>query len=151
MINVLQNLEDKSGEHGETGGGSTARPSRQDNRHNFAAIDLASAASEKHFEERERELDRKIEALTEAAQEKRTENEKIAAEVRDSQKEMEAKREEAESLEKILFELNGNRRVEKTVRKKHQLMMKIKEQHELMENLQSQLNTYMYKSFPSLG
>ena len=34
---------------------------------------------------------------------------------------------------------------------RNQMVRKIKEQHELLVSLQEQLDTYMYRSFPSLG
>ena len=34
---------------------------------------------------------------------------------------------------------------------RNQIVRKIKEQHELLVSLQEQLDTYMYRSFPSLG
>lgn len=48
------------------------------------------------------------------------------------------------------FALRKNR-VTTVVMRRALLIRKIKEQHELLLNLQDQVDTFMYRSFPSLG
>jgi hypothetical protein len=42
-------------------------------------------------------------------------------------------------------------RMTRVVMRRSVLVHKIKEQHDLLLSLQDQLDTYMYRSFPSLG
>lgn len=116
----------------------------------YAILDKAATASETYLKTRLKQLEETVKEIQAAADEKDAENARLEAEVKELEGKLQAEREV--SRDAIMFELNDNQpqRMQR-IMKRNRMIAKIKEQQSVMMNLQEQLDSYMHKSFPSLG
>lgn len=116
----------------------------------YAILDKAATASETYLKNRLKQLEETVKEIKLATEDKDAENARLEAEVKELEAKLQAEREV--SRDAILFELTDNQpqRMQR-IMKRNRMIAKIKEQQSVMMNLQEQLDTYMHKSFPSLG
>ena len=115
----------------------------------YSNLDKASRATEQYLKKKINEYDRinaDLKAMTKA---KHEENKKLEREVFALQSMVERKRTEVE--EEYEAELEDRPERMQRIVQRNQLVQKIKEQNEVLMAMQEQLDTYMFKSFPSLG
>ena len=115
----------------------------------YSNLDKASRATEQYLKKKIHEYDQINADLKEMTKAKHEENKKLEREVFALQCMVDRKRKEVEED----FEPEMEDRPERMNRivQRNQLVQKIKDQNEVLMAMQEQLDTYMFKSFPSLG
>ena len=116
----------------------------------YSQLDKASKTTEEYLDKRLDELEKARKSVKEAVRAKEEENARLEKETKLLEAEVEAEKLELEKKRSEVLELEGGNRLGRMM-KKNTLIHKIKEQHELILSLQDQLDTYMFRSFPSLG
>ena len=121
----------------------------------YAQLDRSARASDAYLARRSAELDATLEELRQAVAAKEEESDRLQVEVEAMEAEAERGRDEVREMEESLLELQGGdgsqHQGAARARQRNLLQQKIQEQHELILSLQEQLDTYIYRSFPSLG
>ncbi len=121
----------------------------------YAQLDRSSRASDAYLSRRSAELDETLRAMDEAIRAKDEETARLEAEAEALEAEAEVARADLEEKERRLEDLRGDAGVGEggaaMAMQRNKLQQKIQEQHELILSLQEQLDTYIYRSFPSLG
>ena len=115
----------------------------------YSNLDKASRATEQYLKKKIHEYDQINDDLKEMTKAKHEENKKLEREVFALQCMVERKRKEIE--EDFEAELEDRPERMQRIVQRNQLVQKIKEQNEVLMAMQEQLDTYMFKSFPSLG
>jgi hypothetical protein len=116
----------------------------------YAILDRAATASEDYLKDRLKQLQQAHADILAAAEEKEIENITLKEEIDVQCRQLDREREFGKQA--VMFELEDNQpqRMQRIVRR-NKLVHKIKEQQDVLMNMQEQLDTYMYRSFPSLG
>ena len=115
----------------------------------YSNLDKASRATEQYLKKKINEYDQINADLKDMSKAKHEENKKLEREVFALQCMVERKRKEVE--EDYEAELEDRPERMQRIVQRNQLVQKIKDQNEVLMAMQEQLDTYMYKSFPSLG
>ncbi len=116
----------------------------------YAQLDKSTRASDAYLAARASELEATLKEVREAVKNKEAESDKLEEEVEKMEEEVRRREKEVEEKERRLKEADGGRGVQMAMQR-NKLQQKIQEQHELILSLQGQLDTYIYRSFPSLG
>ncbi len=122
----------------------------------YAQLDRSSRSSDAYLGRRSEELDATLEELRAAINEKEAESDALEEEVSAAEAAAARERDEVDRLEGRLAALQGGgdgpqQQGAARAMQRNLLQQKIQEQHELILSLQEQLDTYIYRSFPSLG
>lgn len=117
----------------------------------YLQLDNSSKSANAYLNQRKDELDAKLSELAEKREVKDDENLGLLLEVENLAVAIQLQKKCVEDKEAKLAEMEKHDRVTTVVMRRALLSRKIKEQHELLLNLQDQVDTYMYRSLPSLG
>lgn len=117
----------------------------------YLQLDNSSKSANHYLNQRTYELDAKLAELVDKRQIKDSENLGLLEEVEQLEEEVKVQKKYVEEKEAKLAELEKGDRVTTVVMRRALLIRKIKEQHEMLLSLQDQVDTFMYRSFPSLG
>ncbi|XP_059089749.1 cilia- and flagella-associated protein 43-like [Tigriopus californicus] len=113
----------------------------------YSRLDKSTQQTDQYLTERLEQLKAESESIKMATQKKETNNSKL-------QDEIYVLANEIEETRKIVQESTPRDKSDERIAramKRNRLVIKIKEQNELIVNLRDQLDTYMFSSFPSLG
>ena len=114
----------------------------------YSNLDKASRVTEQYLKKKIKEYDQINSDLREMTKDKDEKNKKLEQEVAALELMVERKRKEIE--EEFEVELADRPARMHQIVRRNQLVQKIKEQNEVLMAMQEQLDTYMFKSFPSL-
>ena len=116
----------------------------------YAILDKAATASETYLKNRAKHLDEIMSDIESQEAAKDEENRQLEAEIATLEKSIENAKDP--NKDSVVFELQDNQpqRMQRIMRR-NRLIQKIKDQEDVMLNLQEQLDNYMHRSFPSLG
>ena len=116
----------------------------------YAILDKAATASESYLKGRLKKEDEQLAEIQKATEEKDRENEVLQQEIKELEEKLQKEREANKDVIALEMEENQPQRMRRIMRR-NQVIQKIKEQQDLMDSLQDQLENYMHRSFPSLG
>ena len=116
----------------------------------YAILDKAATASESYLKGRLKKEDELLAEIQKATEEKDRENEVLQQEIKELEEKLQKEREANKDVIALEMEENQPQRMRRIMRR-NQVIQKIKEQQDLMDSLQDQLENYMHRSFPSLG
>ena len=116
----------------------------------YAILDKAATASESYLKGRLKKEDEQLAEIQKATEEKDRENEVLQQEIKELEEKLQKERDANKDVIALEMEENQPQRMRRIMRR-NQVIQKIKEQQDLMDSLQDQLENYMHRSFPSLG
>lgn len=116
----------------------------------YAILDKAATASEAYLKSRYQHLEGILADVKNATHEKEVENSQLQEEIATLQAEIEKSKDPKK--DNVMFELQDNQPARMNrIMKRNRMVQKIKDQQELLMKLHDQLDSYMHRSFPSLG
>ena len=116
----------------------------------FAALDKANKQREVFHDRRMEELDNIVKSFEEMIEAKKQENEALLAEVIELEKQVEDDNKDLVEQTKAMEEEQATQRLTR-VMKRNKLAEQIKEQQELLISLQEQVDSFVLRTFPTLG
>ena len=116
----------------------------------FSALDKANKQRETFHARRMEELEAVIASYEEMIEAKRAENEALLAEVTEMERAVEEENRELVERTKEVEEAQAKLRLTR-VMKRNKLADQFKEQQELLVSLQEQVDTFVLRTFPTLG
>ena len=116
----------------------------------YAILDKAATASESYLKGRLKTIEEQLAEIHKATEEKDNENQVLQHQIKELEAQLQKER--GANKDAIALEMAENQpqRMRRIMRR-NQVIQKIKEQQDLMDSLQDQLENYMHRSFPSLG
>lgn len=116
----------------------------------YAILDKAATASESYLKGRLKTIEEQLAEIEKATEEKDNENQVLQHQIKELEAQLQKER--GANKDAIALEMAENQpqRMRRIMRR-NQVIQKIKEQQDLMDSLQDQLENYMHRSFPSLG
>ena len=116
----------------------------------YAILDKAATASESYLKGRLKTIEEQLSEIDKATEEKDNENQVLQHQIKELEAQLQKER--GANKDAIALEMAENQpqRMRRIMRR-NQVIQKIKEQQDLMDSLQDQLENYMHRSFPSLG
>ena len=116
----------------------------------YAILDKAATASESYLKGRLKTIEEQLAEIEKDTEEKDNENQVLQHQIKELEAQLQKER--GANKDAIALEMAENQpqRMRRIMRR-NQVIQKIKEQQDLMDSLQDQLENYMHRSFPSLG